>query len=128
MSAPPIPSPSVPKRVFLGSLFLAALLVLPWFAWGLLTHMYLIGAMRADHKTSVESAQFTVNGSPLDEHGSFIYKGFFGSDEIECRFASGTVTRIRVFPRFFDDNSSSLFFFEDGGVKGHGDLRFVVLK
>lgn len=109
-------------------LFVAALTVLPWLGLGLLMHTYLIVAVRADHKTKAESARFTVNGSPLDETGSFVYTGFFGSDDIECRFESGKVTRIRVFPRFFDDNSSSIFFSEDGEVRGYGDLRFVRLE
>ena len=71
-----------------------------------------------------DSAEFIIDGVAVGNSGDFLYRGFFGSDDIECKCKSGVDLNVRVFPRFSDDNSSSLFIHENGDVISYGDLRF----
>ncbi|MCB8933691.1 MAG: hypothetical protein M9921_05720 [Fimbriimonadaceae bacterium] len=95
----------------------AILIPTPYFGLALTMHTYGIYA-------KPDSAEFTIDGVAVGKSSDFLYRGFMGSDDIECKFKSGAFTKIRVFPRLSDDSSSSLFIHENGDVISYGDLRF----
>lgn len=74
-------------------------------------------------------AQVTLNGKAqdIDSDGCFILHELYGAHTINVRYRDGTSQTVVVYPRFADDNSSSLIITEHA-VESHGDLRFQVVR
>lgn len=71
----------------------------------------------------------TINGSAqeLSSDGCFILHEIYGAHTIKIMFADGSTKTVVVYPRFADDNSSSLII-SKSTVESHGDLRYKVVE
>ena len=86
------------------------------------THTYLVCV-------KPEPQEFTYDGRAqlLSQEGCFVMRELWGTHMIVVRHKDTSSVRVAVFPRWSDDNSSSLFIEKDK-VTSHGDLRYEILQ